>query len=294
MTVKKIIIDEDNSGRRLDNYLISVYKSLPKSKIYSIIRKGEVRINSSRAKPSYKLNINDKVRIPPNISLEQPPKKSIDQEIIDNHTNDILYQDSDYIIINKKRGIAVHGGSKNIVGLIDIYRDKFGENIDLCHRIDKDTTGCLVFGQNKQAVKFFNNLLINNKIKKTYTAILKGKLQKNITVDKPIYKKDSSKSKKSISKFIKLSYLKNATLTEIEISTGRSHQIRIHASLIKHPILFDNKYGDYKFNNSFDNKIKKYIALHSTSICFKNSRSKLIDIRCGPPIEFNNLIKFLN
>ena len=116
----------------------------------------------------------------------------------------------------------------------------------------------------------------------------------NITVNEPINKNIYSKSKKSISKFKKITYLNDATLAEIEIYTGRSHQIRIHASLINHPILFDNKYGDFKLNNSFDKGIKKYIALHAKSICFKNSNSKLIDISCSPPKEFNNLIELLN
>ena len=294
MTVKKILINPDNAGRRIDNYLISIFRSVPKSKIYNIIRKGEVRVNSSRVKPSYKLNVNDNVRVPPNLNLLKPTIKSIDQEIIDKHTSDILYEDSNYIIINKKRGIPVHAGTKNIVGLIDIYRKKFGKNIDLCHRIDKGTTGCLVFAKNKKSVKFFNNLLKNNNIKKTYISILKGKLQKNITVNEPINKNIYSKSKKSISKFKKITYLKDATLSEIEIYTGRSHQIRIHASLINHPILFDNKYGDFKLNNSFDKDIKKYIALHAKSICFKNSNSKFIDISCSPPKEFNILIELLN
>ena len=294
MSVKKLVINDDNSGRRLDNYLISTYSSVPKSKIYNIIRKGEVRVNSSRVKPNYKIKTDDIIRIPPNLYIDQTLTKIIGIDLIDKHANNILFENDNYIVLNKKSGIAVHGGTKNIIGLIDIVREKYGKNIDLCHRIDKNTTGCLVFGKNKKAVKFFNNLLKNNNIKKTYISILKGKLQKNITVNEPINKNIYSKSKKSISKFKKITYLKDTTLSEIEIYTGRSHQIRIHASLINHPILFDNKYGDFKLNNSFDKGIKKNIALHAKSICFKNSNSKLIDISCSPPKEFNNLIELLN
>ena len=178
MTVKKLVINNDNSGRRLDNYLISVYNTVPKSKIYNIIRKGEVRVKSSRVKPSHKIKTDDIIRIPPNLYIDQTLTKIIGIDLIDKHANNILFENDNYIVLNKKSGIAVHGGTKNIIGLIDIIREKYGKNIDLCHRIDKNTTGCLVFGKNKKAVKFFNNLLIDNNVKKTYQAVLKGKLKK--------------------------------------------------------------------------------------------------------------------
>ena len=293
MTVKKLLINNDNSGRRLDNYLISVYNTVPKSKIYNIIRKGEVRVNSSRVKPNYKIKTDDIIRIPPNLNIDQPLSKTIGIDLIKKHTGNILFEDDNYIVINKKSGIAVHGGTKNTIGLIDIIREKYGKNIDLCHRIDKNTTGCLVFGKNKKAVKFFNNLLIDNNVKKTYQAVLKGKLKKNIIINKPIYKNSATKSKNSISKFKIIEHLNNATLVEVQIYTGRSHQIRIHAALINHPIIFDNRYGDKDFNKSFDKNIRKKIALHSKSISFINLDSEILNIECNPPNEFNNLVKML-
>ena len=293
MSVKKLVINNDNSGRRLDNYLISTYSSVPKSKIYNIIRKGEVRVNSSRVKPNYKIKTDDIIRIPPNLNIDQPLTKTIGIDLIKKHAGNILFENDNYIVINKKGGIAVHGGTKNIIGLIDIIREKYGKNIDLCHRIDKNTTGCLVFGKNKKAVKFFNNLLIDNNVKKTYQAVLKGKLKKNIVVNKPIYKNIATKSKNSISKFKIIEYLNNATLVEVQIYTGRSHQIRIHAALINHPIIFDNRYGDKDFNKSFDKNIRKKIALHSKSISFINLDSEILNIECNPPNEFNDLVKML-
>ena len=293
MSVKKLVINNDNSGRRLDNYLISTYSSVPKSKIYNIIRKGEVRVNSSRVKPNYKIKTDDIIRIPPNLNIDQPLAKTIGIDLIKKHAGNILFENDNYIVINKKSGIAVHGGTKNIIGLIDIIREKYGKNIDLCHRIDKNTTGCLVFGKNKKAVKFFNNLLIDNNVKKTYQAVLKGKLKKNKVVNKPIYKNIATKSKNSISKFKIIEHLNNATLVEVQIYTGRSHQIRIHAALINHPIIFDNRYGDKDFNKSFDKNIRKKIALHSKSISFINLDSEILNIECNPPNEFNNLVKML-
>ena len=293
MSVKKLVINNENSGRRLDNYLISTYSSVPKSKIYNIIRKGEVRVNSSRVKPNYKIKTDDIIRIPPNLYIDQTLTKIIGIDLINKHANNILFENDNYIVLNKKSGIAVHGGTKNIIGLIDIIREKYGKNIDLCHRIDKNTTGCLVFGKNKEAVKFFNNLLIDNNVKKTYQAVLKGKLKKNIVINKPIYKNITTKSKNSISKFKIIEHLNNATLVEVQIYTGRSHQIRIHAALINHPIIFDNRYGDKDFNKSFDKNIRKKIALHSKSISFINLDSEILNIECNPPNEFNDLVKML-
>ena len=293
MTVKKLVINNDNSGRRLDNYLISIYNTVPKSKIYNIIRKGEVRVNSSRVKPNYKIKTDDIIRIPPNLNIDQPLTKTIGIDLIKKHAANILFENDNYIVLNKKSGIAVHGGTKNIIGLIDIIREKYGKNIDLCHRIDKNTTGCLVFGKNKKAVKFFNNLLIDNNVKKTYQAVLKGKLKKNIVINKPIYKNITTKSKNSISKFKIIEHLNNATLVEVQIYTGRSHQIRIHSALINHPIIFDNRYGDKDFNKSFDKNIRKNIALHSKSISFINLDSEILNIECNPPNEFNDLVKML-
>ncbi len=293
MSVKKLVINNDNSGRRLDNYLISTYNSVPKSKIYNIIRKGEVRVNSSRVKPNYKIKTDDIIRIPPNLNIDQPLTKTIGIDLIKKYAGNILFENDNYIVINKKGGIAVHGGTKNIIGLIDIIREKYGKNIDLCHRIDKNTTGCLVFGKNKKAVKFFNNLLIDNNVKKTYQAVLKGKLKKNIIINKPIYKNSAIKSKNSISKFKIIEHLNNATLVEVQIYTGRSHQIRIHAASINHPIIFDNRYGDKDFNKSVDKNIRKKIALHSKSISFINLDSEILNIECNPPNEFNDLVKML-
>ena len=293
MSVKKLVINDDNSGRRLDNYLISTFRSVPKSKIYNIIRKGEVRVNSSRVKPNYKIKTDDIIRIPPNLNIDQPLTKTIGIDLIKKHAGNILFENDNYIVLNKKSGISVHGGTKNIIGLIDIIREKYGKNIDLCHRIDKNTTGCLVFGKNKKAVKSFNNLLIDNNVKKTYQAVLKGKLKKNIVVNKPIYKNIATKSKNSISKFKIIEYLNNATLVEVQIYTGRSHQIRIHAALINHPIIFDNRYGDKDFNKSFDKNIRTNIALHSKSISFINLDSEILNIECNPPNEFNDLVKML-
>ena len=287
MSVKKLKINIDNEGRRIDNFLLSLYKNIPKTKIYKIIRKGEVRVNSSRIKAHYKLVVDDIVRIPPNLQSDKIIEKKIRDKDVDFYLDEILYDDNNYLVINKKRGISVHGGTKNYIGIIDIARKKYGKEIDLCHRLDKDTTGCLVLAKNKKSVKHFNESLKNYSINKHYSAILKGNLMNDINVDMPIYKNDSNKLKSSTSKFKIVKELNNCTLVDVQIFTGRTHQIRIHASSIGHPVLFDNKYGDKDFNKLFKTKNQKDIMLHSRSIIFKDMNSNLIKINSDIPSKFN-------
>ena len=292
MTVKKILINEDNEGRRIDNFLISIFSTVPKSKIYSIIRKGEVRVNSSRKKPNYKLRLNDFIRIPPNLEISDKTIKIIKSEQISKHTNNIIFENDNFIVANKRNDISVHEGTKNSFGLIDIYRIKYGNNIDLCHRLDKSTSGCIVFAKNKKAVKHFSKCLTNKDIKKIYTTILKGKIKKNISVDIPIYKNSSSKSKVAFSKFILKKRLKNTSLVDVEIDTGRTHQIRIHASKINHHIIFDKKYGDKDFDKSL-NIGNHQIALHAKEIIFSDLNNKTIKVKSNLPEKFNILISNL-
>ena len=293
MTVKKLIINQDNSERRIDNFLLSLYKNVPKSKIYNIIRKGEVRVNSKRIKPSYKLKIDDLVRIPPNLDKPLAQIKRISSDLIEKHTKKIIFEDTNYIVTNKNNDIAVHSGSKNGIGLIDIFRSKYGNHIELCHRLDKHTSGCLVLAKNKKSVKYFSNLLTTNEIKKTYIAILKGKFKDKKIIENEIYKNNLLKLKKSKTIFKLIRQLKNTSIVNVDLHTGRTHQIRIHASQINHPILFDKKYGDEMFDSSINLNFKKTLALHSKSISFKDQNSKIIKVTARYPDEFKKLIKAL-
>ena len=293
MTVKKLTINHDNSERRIDNYLLSLYKNVPKSKIYNIIRKGEVRVNSKRIKPSYKLKIDDLVRIPPYLDGPLTHNKKISSYLIEKHTTKIIYEDNNYIVTNKNNDIAVHAGSKNGIGLIDIFRSKFGNHIELCHRLDKQTSGCLVLAKNKKSVKYFSNLLSTNDTKKTYIAILQGKFKDKKIIENEIHKNNILKLKKSKTIFKLVRQLKNTSIVNVDLHTGRTHQIRIHASQINHPILFDKKYGDKMFDNSINLNFKKTLALHSKSISFKDQNSKIIKASASYPDEFKKLIKAL-
>ena len=182
MSAKNLKISDDHAGRRLDNYLFYVYKSLPKSKIYNMIRKGEIRVNSGRIKPSRKLQLNDEIRIPPylidfdanELEIKIPPSR------ITEYWKSVVFENSDYIVFNKDPELSVHSGSSNQFGLIDIARVAHeNKEIDLCHRIDKSTSGCIVLSKNKRFLRIFHDQLKNQEITKKYQAILMGQFKGN-------------------------------------------------------------------------------------------------------------------
>ena len=289
MSVKKIVVDEDSSKRRLDNYLLTLLFDLPKSKIYSMIRKGEVRINSGRVKPSTKIDTGDEIRLPPYISIPRKDEVRIPDSLKKTISQAIIYEDKNYIIINKPTGIAVHGGTDNKYGLVSVMRDMFSEKVDLCHRIDKETSGCLVFSLNKKSTKHFNDLLQSRKITKKYKAILKGTISKDIFINNYI----GDEPQLAISTFNIINSSENASYVDIEITTGRTHQIRIHSNEIGHPVINDSKYGDWKFNRSIKN-FGKRMALHAHTMEFTDQLGKQIKVVAKLDKEFNDLLKLLN
>ena len=284
MSKKNLKVDANNDQRRLDNFLIYKFPNLPKSKIYSMIRKGEIRINSKRCKAQTKISLGDEIRLPPYLESEKRDNnfKNLPPKIEKLIKNAIIFDDDDFIVINKPEGISVHGGSGQKFSLIDGVRSIYSSNnIDLCHRLDKETSGCIVLSKNKLFLKHFNGLLRTKKITKTYLAIICGKLKKSITVtDKLIARRRNNiktslvddSGKEALSIFSPIKTYKNYTLVEIEILTGKLHQIRAHAESIKHPVLGDFKYGNinlfkefYRLHPTF-----KRLALHSQSIAFLN------------------------
>tara|TARA_Y100001970_G_scaffold28476_1_gene34885 strand:+ start:113 stop:1027 length:915 start_codon:yes stop_codon:yes gene_type:complete len=292
-------VSSEYEGVRLDNCLISKLKGLPRAKIYSIIRKGEVRVNKSRSKPSYRLKTEDVIRIPPYTTKPKVNKKSSDLNI-DRIERSILRKEKDFIIVNKPVGLACHGGSGISLGLIETIRqlDKKYSDAQLVHRIDKDTSGCLVIALKKSILREFHQEIRNKHVDKIYTAVVKGKwpedLEKIIlTIKKETLKsgkrvvKTNEKGKVSETEFKLLSSGQFNSLIRAKIITGRTHQIRVHSSHKGYPILGDIKYGDAVYNKELQSKGLKRMLLHAESINFKN-----LDIEQSAPVPevFNKYV----
>jgi len=298
--VKKIIIDENVAGQRLDNFLLNQLKGVPKSKIYSIIRKGEIRINSKRKKPSYKLINGDELRIPP---VKTPKKESqfVPTKIISLLKDAIVEENDDYIAINKPEGIASHGGSGISIGVIETIRN-FGKayrDAKLVHRLDKDTSGCQVIAKNNKFLRRCNELISQRKVKKTYQAIVHGNwmskngfyeinIEKNLLIGKERMVKVSEGGKTAKTFFQALQSSNYFSLIQCELVTGRTHQLRVHLSELGHPIVGDNKYGTKEYKLSKDLNYKKRMYLHAYSFTSEELNMHLI---VKPSNEFKKILK---
>ncbi len=275
-------VGPEYEGVRLDNCLISKLKGLPRAKIYSIIRKGEVRINKSRSKPSYRLQINDIIRIPPYTVKPKINKKASDINK-DKIIHSIIRVEKDFLILNKPAGITCHGGSGISLGLIETIRqlDQNYREAQLVHRIDKDTSGCLVVALKKQILREFHKEIRDKHVDKIYSAVVKGKWPKNLNKIQLSLKKESLKSgerfvqvnkkgKFSETEFELISSGKSNSLVKAKIITGRTHQIRVHSKYKGHPIVGDTKYGDPLYNKELQLTGLNRMLLHAKSIKFSN------------------------
>ena len=298
--VKKIIINENTSGQRLDNFLLNQLKGVPKSKVYSIIRKGEIRINSKRKKPSYKLVIGDEVRVPP-IKTSSKESQFVPTNVIALLRASIVEENDDYIALDKPEGIASHGGSGISIGVIETIRN-FGKSYrdaKLVHRLDKDTSGCQIIAKNNKFLRNCNKLISERKVKKTYQAIVHGNwihkdgiyeinIEKNMLIGKErmVRISDGGKIAKTFFKVIESS--KHFSLIQCELITGRTHQLRVHLSELGFPIVGDKKYGTKENKFPTISGHKKRMYLHANSFISKDLN---IHITVKPPKEFKKILK---
>ncbi|ORU92920.1 MAG: 23S rRNA pseudouridylate synthase [Cycloclasticus sp. symbiont of Bathymodiolus heckerae] len=278
--VRYIEVDDNVEGQRLDNFLMAQLKGVPKGHIYKIIRRGEVRVNKGRVKNVYRLKLKDKVRIPP---VKMDEKKTITPAkwIVNRIEERVLFEDADLLVLNKPSGVAVHGGTANSHGIIETLRflrpdERF---LELVHRLDKATSGCLLIAKNRKMLNGLQTLLRNRTVKKTYTALLCGVIhQKSITVNAPLEKRTLEsgehrvrvhpEGKKSETVYEKLTQYKRATLVSASPKTGRTHQIRVHAKHFGHPIAGDERYSTETQYKSYRQAGLKRLFLHASKLSF--------------------------
>ena len=298
-----VTVDDFSVGQRLDNYLIKQLKGVPRSRIYRIIRKGEVRVNKGRKKADYKLKAEDLIRIPPiRTSTEKEIKPS--QGLLKTLENSVLYEDKGLLIINKIHGMAVHGGSGISVGIIEALKSQYKEPIELVHRLDRSTSGCLLLAKKRSVLKSLHEQLVSHQLEKRYTALVKDTWsKKRHTIDAPIYQNSrysviDSKGKDSLSHFHPIKNFElgefNASLVEVSIETGRTHQIRVHAKFAGHPVAQDDKYGDAAFDQFMKKKGLNRLFLHAKTLTFTNPLTNEIQKVSAPlPADLEAFLKKL-
>lgn len=295
--VAYITVDENHLNQRIDNFLLNFLKNIPKTHIYKLLRKGEVRINKKRVKAEYKLQINDQIRIPPVFSYDKKPTPgNFIPKIATNIKNYIVYEDDGIMVINKPSGMASHGGSGISFGVIESLRAVFhnAKYLELAHRLDRGTSGCLVIAKKRSVLRILHELLRNGLVKKKYLLLVKGKwsggerkvnvaLAKNqlVSGERIVKVSEAENAKDSMTIFRPVKVFSNATLLEAELKSGRTHQIRVHAAHIGFPIAGDEKYGYDEFNKKMKLFGLKRLFLHSSNIRFKfPGTDKIIDVKC--------------
>lgn len=277
--VRKVQVDTEMAGQRIDNFLRREMPGLPKSRLYRILRKGEVRVNGGRIKADYRLAAGDEVRIPPArlaIGPAAPPERQVSS--IAEH---ILFEDRRLIVVNKPSGVAVHGGSGVSFGVIELLRAARPDEKDLSlvHRLDRETSGVLVLAKRRSALRSLHALFREGQVEKNYLALVAGDWQHGQqSIDAALKVQNrrngerhvvvSSSGKSAVTRISLARRFVTASLVQCQPETGRTHQIRVHTAHAGHPILGDERYGDAEQNLRFAEAGLRRLFLHAQSIAF--------------------------
>jgi 23S rRNA pseudouridine955/2504/2580 synthase len=274
-------ITADEAGQRIDNFLIRHFKSVPRSRVYRLLRKGEVRVNRKRIDAEYRIQEGDEVRLPPvRIDAGDEPGRP-SSSLTDLVEGSIIFQDKHLLVLDKPPGIAVHGGSGMSFGVIECLRaSRPRETLELVHRLDRETSGCLLVARDRSTLSALHALIRDGGMHKTYMALVAGSWQLGTKrIDAPLatdnrqhgerHVRVAAAGKDSVSIFKPVQFFGPlATLMEVDIPTGRTHQIRVHAGFAGHPLLGDDKYGDRARNTELKQHGLKRTFLHAQSIAF--------------------------
>ncbi|MBO1518788.1 23S rRNA pseudouridine(955/2504/2580) synthase RluC [Oceanisphaera pacifica] len=282
-SVRLLTIEAEYEGQRIDNFLRTQLKGVPKSLIYRIVRKGEVRVNKKRIKPEYKLITGDVVRVPPvRVAEREHSVPENKQQEVQSLESAIIYEDDALIVINKPSGMAVHGGSGLSFGLIEGLRALRPQArfLELAHRLDRDTSGLLLVAKKRSMLRNLHEQLRDKTMNKYYQALVLGQWSpKQKAVKAPLrkyelpsgertVKVDTKEGKPSDTRFKILQTFADATLIECSPITGRTHQIRVHTLHAGHPIAGDNRYGDAQFDEQMRRLGLKRLFLHACRLRF--------------------------
>ena len=277
VTLRTVTADE--AGQRIDNFLMRHFKTVPRSRVYRLLRKGEVRVNRKRVDAEYRIQEGDEVRLPPvRIDTGDEPRHP-SSSLLELIERAVIFQDRHLLVIDKPAGVAVHGGSGLSFGVIEALRaSRPRETLELVHRLDRDTSGCLLVARDRATLTALHTLIRNGGMHKTYLALVAGSWQLGTKrIDAPLatdnrqhgerHVRVAAAGKDSVSIFKPVQFFGAlATLVEVDIPTGRTHQIRVHASFAGHPLLGDDKYGDRDRNAELKQFGLKRTFLHAQSV----------------------------
>lgn len=280
--VQWLDISAEQAGQRIDNFLLRVLKGVPKSRVYRLLRKGEVRVNKGRIGPDYRLVSGDQVRIAP-VRMAPPGTATPPGGARQRLAAAIVYEDERLLVLNKPTGMAVHGGSGLDYGVIEGLRALRPQApfLELVHRLDRDTSGCLMVAKKRSELRTLHELLRSGGVHKRYLLLAMGDWRHGPSeVDAPLKKNQlsggerivrvDSQGKPAVTRFRCLETYPGASLVEADLKTGRTHQIRVHAAHAGHPLAGDGKYGDPEFNQRLRDAGLKRLFLHAHYLSFRD------------------------
>jgi 23S rRNA pseudouridine955/2504/2580 synthase len=297
-------VGEDGAGQRIDNYLLKVLKGVPKSHVYRILRSGEVRVNKGRIAADRRLAFGDRVRVPP-IRVAEPK----DEASVPARDFSVVYEDEAMLVLDKPAGVAVHGGSGVDFGVIEQIRKarpqaKF---LELAHRLDRETSGLLIIGKKRSALTKLHDFFRDGGIDKRYLTLVKGHWRDTLrNVKLPLHKYLTAEGERRVrvdpegKAAHSVMRLKNRWMTplgefsllEVELRTGRTHQIRVHLAHLGFPILGDEKYGDFAFNKDLQKAGLKRMFLHAASMRLPHPlNGEKINLAASLPPELEKFLK---
>jgi 23S rRNA pseudouridine955/2504/2580 synthase len=302
---------EGDAGQRIDNFLSRILKDVPRSLVYRILRTGEVRVNGKRAKPELRLAVGDRIRLPP-LQRKTAEQRAAERSAPSRSLRDfiagaIIHEDRELIVVNKPAGVAVHGGSGLSAGVIEALRAIHPElkELELVHRLDRDTSGVLLIAKRRAVLRELHALLRERDMEKRYLALVVGRWPFGTkTIDLPLktnLKQGGERvvrvhadGQEAITTFRPIEHFgKLATLLDVSLGTGRTHQIRVHAAHAGHPIAGDEKYGD----RERDAKLKPYglnrMFLHAQSLTFERKGARPFTISAPPPPDWQAVVERL-
>lgn len=302
--VRVVEVEHSRGGQRIDNFLLTLLKGVPRSHVYRLLRTGQVRVNKGRIKPTYRLAPGDLVRIPPVACSEALPVR-VGEERRAEIEAAVVYEDADVMILNKPAGMAVHGGSGLRFGLIEALKElrPACPDISLVHRLDRFTSGCLLVAKNRLLLPPLQAQFRNGRVEKRYLTLVRGRWRggpRTVTLSlhkgrlqsgERMVEVDEEEGKEAESRFMPVETFAAASLMEVALKTGRTHQIRVHAAGIGHPIAGDEKYGDHEFNRGMRELGLRRIFLHAHALSFEHPRTgRPIDISTPLPDQLRGVL----
>lgn len=305
--VRHVEIDSEGHGQRLDKVLGRLLTGVPRTRIFRLIRRGEVRVNGKRASPEQRLTSGDSVRLPPVREADPDAPKRVPASLMQSMERAVIHEDDRLLVLDKPSGVAVHGGSGMAFGVIEALRaSRPAQTLELAHRLDRDTSGLLLVAKRASALRELHALLRDGAVQKSYLALVAGNWQLgHKRIDAPLrtdlrvngertVKVDPS-GKAALTEFKLIEHFgARASLLEAILHTGRTHQIRVHAAYCGHPVAGDEKYGDEAFNERLKASGLKRMFLHAHSCSFAWPQSGVEQSFSAPlPAELKLILEAL-